>query len=481
MKQIIYIISLFLVFASCSDFLEYKDNDKVIPDELEHYDELVLGELIQKYVGATCYNLWYMSDDMGTFVPSYIGSYTTEGRLSNQSYYTWAKECQLTPEGEERIDPAWENFYHKILMCNIIEKAVGEFGNDINGVKYRILGEIQAIRAMSYWYLVNMYGEPYRSAEQAKIAMGVPINNETSIKDKLYTRASLYEIYELMENDLKDAIQNLEKGEQKNTIFRPNKDVIRLFLSRIYLEQRRYSDVVTVCSDALKETSKEIIPLSDMLLYSDDSKPMLNKNNNSILFSWLDREGQPTSSANSYQATYCPSEDLMALFSDNSSDVRNYRDVRFDYWNKCRVIKYDVNYSGCWNMNYRVEEFYFNRAEAYIEQGDWELGMEDVNEVYSKRIEGGDGYLNVTNVNDARTQFREEKRREFCFEDIRWFDIRRWGIGIEHKYYNFSTDGTYVTYVLDAESPNYVLPIPLDVQRRNFEIKQPERVESKIK
>ena len=107
--------------------------------------------------------------------------------------------------------------------------------------------------------------------------------------------------------------------------------------------------------------------------------------------------------------------------------------------------------------------------------------MKDVNEVYSKRIEGGNGYLEAKNAEDAWVLFQEEKRREFCFEDIRWFDIRRWGLAVEHKYYDFSVDRNFVTYVLDANSPNYVLPLPLDVQRRNFEIEQPVRVESKTK
>ena len=479
MKQIIYMISLFLLFVSCSDFLDYKDKDKVIPDELDHYSELVLGELVQKSVGATGYNLWYMSDDMGTFIPSWIGSTTKDDRISNKSYYTWAKECQITPEGDERIDPAWEYFYHKILMCNIIEKEVGEFEADVDNVKFRLLGEVQALRAMSYWYLVNMYGEQYRDAEQAKTAMGIPINKETSIKDKLYTRASLQEVYDLMENDLESALRNLEDGEQKNSIFHPNKDVVRLFLSRIYLEEKRYDDVIIVCNEALKETNRSLISLNEMLGYSSDTKPMLNKDNNSILFSWLNKEAHPTSSSNTSMGTYCPSEDLIALFASN--DVRNYRDVLVDYWNSCRIVKFNVNYSGCWNTNYRIEEFYFNRAEANIKQGEWGLGMKDVNEVYSKRIEGGNGYLEAKNAEDAWILFQEEKRREFCFEDIRWFDIRRWGLAVEHKYYDFSVDRNFVTYVLDANSPNYVLPLPLDVQRRNFEIEQPVRVESKTK
>jgi len=478
MKQIIYIIPLFLVLASCGDFLDYKDKDKVIPDELVQYDELIRGELIQKAVGATCHNLWIMSDDFGTFVPSWIGESTTDDRREYLSWYTWAKECQITPDGDERVDPAWEYFYNKVLMCNIIERDVNEFEDDIEGVKYRLLGEVQTLRAMSYWYLVNMYGEPYRSAEQAQAAMGVPINKETSIKDKLYKRASLHEVYELMEKDLMDALQNLEKGEQKNTIFHPNKDLIRLFLSRIYLEQRRYDDVITVCNDVLKETTRAIIPLSEMLTYADSEKPMLNKNNNSMIFSWLNRDAYPGTSSSYSSGRYAPAEDLVASMASN--DVRGYSNVSWD-GNVQRIVKFKTNESGCEDMNYRIEEIYFNRAEAYIEKGEWELGMKDVNEVYSKRIEGKIEYLNAENVNDARTQLRSEKRKEFCFEDIRWFDIRRWGLAVEHKYYNFSMDGDYSIYLLDAESPNYVLPLPLDIQRRNFEIEQPKRVESRTK
>ena len=51
MKQIIYMISLFLLFVSCSDFLDYKDKDKVIPDELDHYSELVLGNWFKNQLG----------------------------------------------------------------------------------------------------------------------------------------------------------------------------------------------------------------------------------------------------------------------------------------------------------------------------------------------------------------------------------------------------------------------------------------------
>ena len=62
------------------------------------------------------------------------------------------------------------------------------------------------------------------------------------------------------------------------------------------------------------------------------------------------------------------------------------------------------------NTNYRIEEFYFNRAEANIKQGEWGLGMKDVNEVYSKRIEGGNGYLEAKNAEDGMDPFQERKK-----------------------------------------------------------------------
>ena len=86
-------------------------------------------------MGASCHNLWIMSDDFGTFVPSWIGDRTIDYRESYQSWYGWAKESQMTPKGDEKIDPAWEHFYHKVLMCNIIERDVDEFENDPEGVK----------------------------------------------------------------------------------------------------------------------------------------------------------------------------------------------------------------------------------------------------------------------------------------------------------------------------------------------------------
>ena len=103
----------------------------------------------------------------------------------------------------------------------------------------------------------------------------------------------------------------------------------------------------------------------------------------------------------------------------------------------------------------RLEEAYLNRAEAYIEKGEHELGMDDVNAIRAERIKG-EYELVANSVDEAREFYRLEKRLEFSFEGLRWFDIRRWGLEIEHLYQDYSTPTVINHYVLKAGSPNYV-------------------------
>ena len=476
-----YILPLFLVLGGCSDFLDYKDKDKVIPSALDEYSELVFGELISKGSNATCYNVMIMSDDVSSMVNGSERDY----RDDYWSWYNWSKEPQIDKFGNEKIDPAWEFLYHKILICNMIEEKVMEFEDDVEGVKYRLLGEVQAIRGMSYWYLVNMYGEPWRSEEQAKTAMGVPVNTEVSIIDKTYERETLAKNYELMEIDLKNALINLGKGEKKNSVFRPNIEVVRLFLSRIYLEQKRYGEVITVCDDLLKETSKSVMAIEQLRKNSDDwakDNPIVSRDGTNMLFTWWNRDAISGFNVFEYSVgRFCVAPDLIALTKENPNDIRG-KSYTFWNYNGTELYKYITDKSKCFGMNYRLEEVYFNRAEAYISIGETDLAMADLTEVYKERIvDEVNPKLEAESETEAIEILRKEKRKEFCFEDIRWFDIRRWELAVEHVYQDINNSSMFEIYVLEAGSPNYVLSIPLDVQRRNEKMEQPKRVETIVK
>ena len=91
----------------------------------------------------------------------------------------------------------------------------------------------------------------------------------------------------------------------------------------------------------------------------------------------------------------------------------------------------------------------------------------------------GEYELVANSVDEAREFYRLEKRLEFSFEGLRWFDIRRWGLEIEHLYQDYSTPTVINHYVLKAGSQNYVLSLPLEIQRSDDKIERFERVETK--
>ena len=487
MKPHYYIYFLLLILCGCDDFLEYKDKDKVIPKNLDHYNELVFGELIQKATGSELNYLDAMSDETDSYVKSSSGIDQNDARKSLFKYYTWAQQPQVTIEGSESNDGNWAYFYHKILMCNIIEHDVNEFEDDIEGMKNRLLGEVCFLRAMSYYFLVNLYGEPYIDKEQAKTAAGVPINSAISVDVKTYTRATLAEVYNLMETDLNNAITYLEKGEQLNSAFRPNVHIAKLFLSRIYLYTGEWQKTIKACNDVITYSGAKIETLEHLQGYKK-KQPFYNVDNPSIIFSWSTKF-DPIHDENG-KGLWRPSQKLLSLYKasqieDESNQIvkRDYRELVFLFTDtkndKQHPMKYDNDNRTCYDRAYRIEEAYLNRAEAYIQLGgkdNIEKAMHDINAIRKERIDS-DYERNASTEVEAMQYLQDERLMELCFEEVRWFDIRRWKLEISHVYHDINNPLSIHTYTLRSGSPNYIMPIPLEVQDLNFSIKQFEREE----
>lgn len=482
MKAYKYIIAtvVLALACSCSEFLEYRDKDKVIPETLTHYNELVFGEVLNKTMGRALLDLEFMSDDIGSYGENSSSPTKKDARLDYISYYTWAKEPQINGVGDEKIDQTWEKLYQKILMCNIIENNVGNIVVTLSeeiATQKRLIAEVQCVRAICYYYLLNTYGDVYQSATQATQAMGVPINNEIGITANAYVRSTLAEVCEKIEEDLNVAEANFKIAEHKNTIFRPNAELVLLMKSRLYLMMHRYDDVISVCDQLLASTSKTIAS-ADFVKATNSNSPFLSKENTGILFSWWNREGFYTSWE---PARYVCSESLINSF--DAEDLRSnaffgsgsYMWYKKDYRNKW------TTYSTCLVSNFRIEEAYFNKVEAMLKKSpeSYADALSIVNEVRAQRITAKGKLLTATSKEEAWTVFKAEKRREFCFEDMRWFDIRRWGERITHIHQNFNNPAEYVTYVLESNSPNYVMALPFDVIRLNDKIEQPKRIDSK--
>ena len=122
----------------------------------------------------------------------------------------------------------------------------------------------------------------------------------------------------------------------------------------------------------------------------------------------------------------------------------------------------------------RISEAYLNRAEAYAHM-DNGLGnaQEDLNFLRRHRIVGYED-VHISEPQRLLEEIYLERRKELCFDEIRWFDLRRYGKpSISHRYKAKRND-PWTVFVLQENDPLYVLPISNVVLENNIQLEQNE-------
>ena len=105
------------------------------------------------------------------------------------------------------------------------------------------------------------------------------------------------------------------------------------------------------------------------------------------------------------------------------------------------------------------------------------LALADLNKLRENRYDTRNVAYNkvdYTNAEELLQFYKDERRRELCFEGHRWFDLRRYGMPeLTHVY--FIKADSKQQLVLGKEDPRYVLPIPQSALDRNPYLEQNKR------
>ena len=100
----------------------------------------------------------------------------------------------------------------------------------------------------------------------------------------------------------------------------------------------------------------------------------------------------------------------------------------------------------------RYAEILLNYAEACIE-----LGEDDEARTYINMVRTRAGLPGLTESGEAlRQRYRNERRIELCFEDHRYYDVRRWVIGPEA--YNITVTHAEIVYKLQSDNSTATVP-----------------------
>ena len=105
------------------------------------------------------------------------------------------------------------------------------------------------------------------------------------------------------------------------------------------------------------------------------------------------------------------------------------------------------------------------------------LALVDLNNIRKHRYDTRNVDYVDEDIQDADKLFqfyKEERRRELCFEDHRWFDLRRYEMpSLSHVY--FVNSGNEQVITLNEGDLRYVLLIPKSALERNPRLIQNKR------
>ena len=466
-----------LLLCSCSDFLKEEDKDKVIPRTLEQFEAMLHQE------GFADVSWFYSSDIMTDDVAENTNVVTT-AKNRFKALYTWQYDVERTGDGNysDENNMMWRNLYNDVLVANyVIEQSKNIVNADATSSKVNCLNaEARFLRARAYLELVNIYAEPYDAATAAT-TLGVPLREGTGITNR-YNRNTVAEVYEQIEGDLKEAISLFDNSTETKSLWHPNKKAALLLLSRVYLYKGEWQKVVDATTELIR-----LCPLGLYAMNRNITDAVVRVGNQEVLHSYgviagtlVDNAGEGVLSeipkiyrvdGSLSTATYGVSEELLNMYAEN-----DMRPLLFFASTSGKMVtaKWHPQFTTLGGYTYRLAEAYLSRAEANAALGNVEAALDDMKALLSKRIDGDYSSLLPT-TNDQNTVRRfvlDQRRMELCFENHRWYDLRRtqswYPKDLKHVFSLSTSSSGYVgtvtnseTYTLRSSSPNYTFELPI--------------------
>lgn len=428
-----------LLWASCSDFLDVKPDGKLaVPTKLKDLNALLNNNSImnQNLPGETeesADNI-YLSDDVFNAEEEYA-----------RNVYLW-KEKYLFAENS-RIN-AWYNTYQAVYSSNAVLEGLASIGlTNTNRDQFNQLkGWALFLRALRYYYAAQIWAPVYNEST-AGTAIGLPIRTHTDFNTPT-VRATVEDTYGLIVDDLKSAIFLLPASERISKTI-PGRAAAFGLLARVYLSMQKY--------DEAGKYADSCIMLHPKLLEYDAIDPTptypFEQFNEEVVF----EAGLRTTILTPNVAKVNP--ELYRLY-----DEEDLRKNLFFVKSDDGTFRFRGGYNSFVGFaGIASDEMYLIRAEYYARNGDIPEALSDINDLL-RRCWPSDGTFQELRISDQSTLLDTiitERRKQLLFRGLRWTDLRR--LNLEGAEITLTREVNGEMYTLPPNSLRYTLPIPDDI------------------
>ena len=369
-------------------------------------------------------------------------TYNGLGNPPESSAYIWAPTAGFYG-GQTSGD--WINAYARILKDNVVLDGIPSLKVDAStqAAYNNVKGSALFYRSLDFFDLSQQFCKAY-DASTAGTDLGLPLRLSSNV-NLTVTRSSVQQTYDQVIGDLMQAAPLLPATPLFPT--RPSKPAVFGLLARLYLSQENYNKALAYADSSLQIQNV----LMDFNRLSLTARAPISYFNKEVIF-----HAQLAPYTSDTPAGLIV--DSVLYKSYNANDLR----TSIFFTVKSGNITTKSSYAGSSYVPFggiATDEMYLTRAECYARAGNVTAAMNDLNTLLQNRYRTGT-YTTQAPPNAEATfaLILEERRKELCFRNLRWSDLRRL-----NKDPRFQVTLTRVVdgqrYTLAPNSPRYVLPL----------------------
>jgi hypothetical protein len=323
-----------------------------------------------------------------------------------------------------------------------------------DSLKKQLRGEMLLVRALNYFYLVNLFGD-------------LPLVTSTDFRiNQMLPRSSVQQVWDLILADLRQAKNDLPSSYSSAGRIRPTRFAAAALLARVYLYQQNWSNAEAEATEVINSGQYSLATLTNIFLTTSSEAIWQLSPVSSTINTAEGNQFIPSSAT--AKPVFVITTYLFNAFESN--------DQRKTNWLKSNTVsgtvyyypyKYKVRTAAPpyteYYMVLRLAEQYLIRAEARAQQNNITGALDDLNKIRNRA-----GLLNTT-ANSQQTllsAIQQENRIEFMFEwGHRWLDLKRTGqadaVLQPIKFPNWqSTDALYPILQYDLDTDPFLIQNP---------------------
>jgi starch-binding outer membrane protein, SusD/RagB family len=315
----------------------------------------------------------------------------------------------------------WTNSYYYIYQCNDVITGLTGNHSVTPSLRDQLLGEAYFLRAFTYFYLVNLYGD-------------VPLVLTTDYtQNDNSSRRQANEVYDQMIEDLTKAQDLLTNTYASTPEFpaarvRVNRLAVKAMLARVYLYRGEWANADAAATEVIQSGIYQLeTDLQQTFRYNSREAilqfmPVNNAYNTAegFIFVPLAPNGRPAITLSDSLLKYIEPGDLrQAWIRTVTVSGKQYRSP----------YKYKQNAATSpreeYNMVLRLAEQYCIRAEARARLDQLPEAVSDLNAI--RKRAGLQDLPTISTQTQVLAAVEQECRLEFFAEwGHRWFDLKRW-------------------------------------------------------